>query len=57
MKADTSAYGVTELAPKEATATSGGLFWGFVWAGVTLLALVSATIVEGASAIRSTVRT
>ncbi|WP_167391583.1 hypothetical protein [Mesorhizobium temperatum] len=47
MKADMSAYGVTELAPEEASAISGGLFWGVVWAAVTLLAFVAATIAEG----------
>ncbi|WP_192178723.1 hypothetical protein [Mesorhizobium amorphae] len=48
MKEDMSTYGVTELLPEEASAISGGLFWGVVWAAVTLLAFVASTIAEGA---------
>lgn len=47
MKADLSAYNVTELTPEEASAISGGLFWGVIWAAVTLLAFVAATVGEG----------
>ncbi|WFU79241.1 hypothetical protein QA645_32705 [Bradyrhizobium sp. CIAT3101] len=43
MKIDMSAYGVTELTPEEASATSGGWFWAI--AGV--LAGVAAAIAAG----------
>ncbi|MCV3211376.1 MULTISPECIES: hypothetical protein [Mesorhizobium] len=43
MKTDMSAYGVNELAPEEASAISGGVFWAlaFVVFGVVGLAAVS----------------
>ncbi|MGY4463992.1 hypothetical protein [Bradyrhizobium sp. LB13.1] len=43
MKTDLSVYGVTELTPEEASATSGGWFWAF--AGV--LAGLAAAIAAG----------
>ncbi|WP_156918393.1 hypothetical protein [Bradyrhizobium sp. Cp5.3] len=42
MKTDMSAYGVTELTPAEASATSGGVLWGLVAAIVELLVLGAA---------------
>ncbi|MCV3211377.1 MULTISPECIES: hypothetical protein [Mesorhizobium] len=48
MKTDMSAYGVNELAPEEASAISGGLFWQIVWSASALLAFAAATIAEGA---------
>ncbi|MGX5851674.1 hypothetical protein ACWGTO_32140 [Mesorhizobium sp. PL10] len=35
-------YGVTELAPEEASAISGG-YWGLLWAGAAIAAYVAAT--------------
>ncbi|WP_280952225.1 hypothetical protein [Mesorhizobium loti] len=32
MTTDISAYGVTELAPEEASAISGGMFWAIAFA-------------------------
>ncbi|MGX9120837.1 hypothetical protein ACWTU6_30020 [Mesorhizobium sp. BHbsci] len=36
-------YGVTELAPDEAAAISGGVFWGLLWVGAAIAAYVAAT--------------
>lgn len=50
MKVDMSDYGVTELAPEEASTISGGwgLFGAIVFAVVGLVGLAAATIVGGA---------
>lgn len=50
MKVDISDYGVTELAPEEASAISGGwgLFGAIVFAVVALVGLAAATIAGGA---------
>lgn len=42
MKAEMSAYGVTELAPEEASKIAGGMFWAIAFAilGTLGLALV-----------------
>ncbi|WP_167371639.1 hypothetical protein [Rhizobium tibeticum] len=43
MNSDMSSYSVTELAPEEASATSGGMFWaiGFAIFGIVGLAAVT----------------
>ena len=43
MKTDMSAYGVTELTPQEASATSGGWFWAIA----EVLAGLAASIAAG----------
>ncbi|WP_155249074.1 MULTISPECIES: hypothetical protein [Mesorhizobium] len=45
MKSDLSSYDVTELTPEEASAISGG-FWQLIWAAVTLIAFVAASVGE-----------
>ncbi|MGY4198927.1 hypothetical protein [Bradyrhizobium sp. USDA 4520] len=42
MKADMSAYGVTELTPEQASATSGGVFWAIVGVLAGLAAAIAA---------------
>ncbi|MCC8958016.1 hypothetical protein H8B02_32695 [Bradyrhizobium sp. Pear77] len=44
MKTNMSAYGVTELSPEEASATSGGMFW-------VALGAIARTVVLGAAAV------
>ncbi|MCC8972863.1 hypothetical protein [Bradyrhizobium brasilense] len=42
MKADIPAYGVIELTPEEASATSGGVFWAIVGVLAGLAASIAA---------------
>ncbi|WP_167391582.1 hypothetical protein [Mesorhizobium temperatum] len=49
MKADMSAYGVTELAPEEASAISGGVFWAIAFAVLGLLGLAAVSIAAKAA--------
>ncbi|WOH63664.1 hypothetical protein [Bradyrhizobium sp. BWA-3-5] len=42
MKTDMSDYGVTELTPEEASATSGGVFWAIVGVIAGLAAYIAA---------------
>lgn len=44
MKAEMSAYGVTELAPEEASAISGGMFWAIAFAILGTLGLAAVSI-------------
>ncbi|MGX5851673.1 hypothetical protein ACWGTO_32130 [Mesorhizobium sp. PL10] len=44
MRTDMSAYGVTELAPEEATAVSGGMFWAIGFAIFGVFGLAGVTI-------------
>ncbi|WP_192178724.1 hypothetical protein [Mesorhizobium amorphae] len=49
MNADMSAYSVTELAPEEASAISGGFFWAIAFAVIGLLGLAAVTIAAKAA--------
>ncbi|QIA25207.1 MULTISPECIES: hypothetical protein [Mesorhizobium] len=44
MKAEMSAYGVTELVPEEASAISGGMFWAIAFAILGTFGLAAVSI-------------
>ncbi|UVC15497.1 hypothetical protein [Mesorhizobium onobrychidis] len=48
MKAGMSAYGVTELAPEEASAISGGMIWALVFAFLGTFGLAAVSIIAKA---------